>query len=102
MAHQFYGYAFAGIFSLLTITHILAMLGTGVVADYLITMAFNFWFFPLIHMVGAVFVIMAYDNAYTVSQDTTSSYQATALSLMTSIQNQATTLAVIETARYLI
>ena len=102
MATQYYGYTFVGIFSLLTVTHILGWMGSMVSLDYVITMAFNFWAFPLIHMIGGVLVMLAYDNAYTVSQDTTSSYQATALSLMSTIQMQATTLAMIETARYLI
>jgi hypothetical protein len=102
MATQYYGYAFVGIFSLLTVTHILAWMGSMVTLDYIITMAFNFWAFPVVHMIGGVLVMLAYDNAYTVSQDTTSSYQATALSLMSTIQVQATTLAMIETARYLI
>ena len=103
MATQYYGYTFVGIFSLLTLTHLLAWMGTMVSLDYVITMAFNFWAFPLVHMIGGVLVMLAYDNAYTVSLDTSNltNYSAS-LSLMSTIQSQATTLAMIETARYLI
>ena len=85
MVVQYYGYAFTGIFSLLTLTHLLGWLGMFVNGDYLLTMIINFWGSPLLHIVGGVLVMLAYDNAYTVSQDTTSSYQATALSLMSTI-----------------
>lgn len=65
--------------------HLLAMLGIGVNTDYLLTMFIDFFGFPLINLVGGVLAMLAYDNAYTISQDTTSSYQAVALSLMTTI-----------------
>ena len=88
MATQYYGYAFTGIFSLLTFTHLLGwLLGMFITGDYLLTMIINFWGSPLLHIVGGALVMLAYDNAYTVSQDTTSSYQATALSLMETIQS---------------
>ena len=74
MVVQYYGYAFTGIFSLLTLTHLLGWLGMFVNGDYLLTMVINFWGSPLLHIVGGVLVMLAYDNAYTVSQDTTSSY----------------------------
>ena len=81
--------------------HLLAMLGIMVNTDYLLTMFADFWGFPLINLVGGVLAILAYDNAYTVSQDTTSSYQAVALSLMTTIQNEMTFLMTFQTGRYL-
>lgn len=92
MYNQVYGYGFLGVFSFLTVMHILAMFGIMVNTDYLLTMFIDFWGFPLLNMIGGVFAIMAYDNAYTISQDTTSSYQSTALSLMTTIQNEMTSL----------
>ena len=64
-------------------------------------MSLAFFFFPLIQFAGSVLVALAYDNAYTVSQDTTSSYQATALALMTTIQNEATGMMAVEVGRRL-
>ena len=70
VATDYYGYTFVGIFSLLTVTHLLAWMGFMVSWDYVITMAFNFWVFPLVHIIGGVLVMLAYDNAYEVSQMT--------------------------------
>ena len=61
----------------------MAWAGIGVNFDYFFDMSLAFFFFPIIQFVGSVLVALAYDNAYTVSQDTTSSYQAVGLSLMT-------------------
>ena len=74
MYHQYYGYAYAGIFSALSIAHIMAWAGIGVNFDYFFDMSLAFFFFPLIQFAGSILVALAYDNAYTVSQDTTSSY----------------------------
>lgn len=71
---MYYGYGYAGIFSLLSMTHILGWLGIGVNFDFFIDMIIAFFVFPLLHAGGAALITLAYDNAYTVSQDTTSSY----------------------------
>ena len=68
------------------------MIGIEVNLDYLLTMFIDFYIFPILNMIGVLLAIMAYDNAYTVSQDTTSSYQSTALALMTTIQSEMTSL----------
>jgi hypothetical protein len=99
--HQYYGYTYAAVFSMLSISHILAWIGIGVNFDYFFAMVFAFFFFPWIHAAGAVMIALAYDNAYTVSQDTSSSYQATALALMTTIQNEVTGMMAIEVGRQL-
>ena len=101
MYNQVLGYGYLGIFSFLTVMHLLAMFGIGANGDYLVTMLIDFWGLPFFTLIGSVLAIMAYDNAYTVSQDTTSSYQATALSLMTTIQNEMTGLSVFMTGRVL-
>ena len=92
MYNQVFGYGFLGIFGFLTVMHMLAMFGIMANTDYLLTMFIDFFGFPLLYMVGGVMAMLAYDNAYTVSQDTTSSYQSVALSLMTTIQNEMTSL----------
>jgi len=96
-----YGYGYLGIFSFLTLMHLVAWMGIGVNADYLITMLLDFFGFPLLHLAGGVLVMLAYDNAYTVSQDTTSAHQATALALMTTMQNEMTAFMAMEVGRYL-
>ena len=53
--------------------------------SYRISAWFDIVIIPLGHMLGALLAFGAYSTAYSVSQDTTSSYQATALSLMTTI-----------------
>ena len=68
------------------------MIGIEVNLDYLLTMFIDFYIFPILNMIGVLLAIMAYENAYTVSQDTTSSYQSTALALMTTIQSEMTSL----------
>ena len=85
MYNQMYGYSFLSIFSFLTVMHLLAMFGIGVNSDYLLTMLIDFYVFPLLNMIGVFLAIMAYDNAYNVNQNTTSSYQSIALTLMTTI-----------------
>jgi hypothetical protein len=79
---MWYTYGYAIMFTGLSTLHILAWLGILVNTDYLLTMFAAFFAFPFAHLVGGVLTMLAYDNAYTVSQDTTSSYQATALALM--------------------
>ena len=74
MAHQVYGYGYLGIFGFLTVMHLLAWMGIMANTDYLLTMFIDFFGFPLLHLAGGVLVMLAYDNAYTISQDTTSSY----------------------------
>ena len=101
MYNQVFGYGYLGIFSFLTVMHLLAMFGIGANADYLWTMVLDFWGLPFFTMIGSVLAMLAYDNAYTVSQDTTSSYQSVALSLMTTIQNEMTGLGVFMTGRML-
>ena len=88
--------------SILAVSHTLAwLLGVGIQSDTLIWMTFYVFLFPLLHLVGSVLVMLAYDNAYTVSQDTTSSYQSAALSLMTTIQNEVIGLVVLEASRHM-
>ena len=87
LLHFWYGYGFCFMFTGLTLFHTLGDLGILVNFDYFITMIADFFAFPFAHFVGGILAMLAYDNAYTVSQDTTSSYQATALALMTTIQN---------------
>ena len=101
MYNQVFGYGYLGIFSFLTVMHLLAMFGINANGDYLITMVIDFWGLPFFTMIGSVLAMLAYDNAYTVSQDTTSSYQSVALSLMTTIQNEMTGLGVFMTGRML-
>jgi hypothetical protein len=97
--HQYYGYSYGAMFTLLSISHILAWIGIGVNFDYFFAMVGAFFFFPWLHVGGSVLIALAYDNAYTVSQDTTSSYQSTALALMTTIQNEVTGMMAIEVSR---
>jgi hypothetical protein len=101
LAHQWYGYGYCIMFTGLSTLHILAWLGILVNTDYLLTMFAAFWAFPFAHLVGGVLTLLAYDNAYTVSQDTSSANQANALALMTTIQNEGTMLMALEIGRYL-
>ena len=80
--HMWYGYGYVIMFTGLTTIHTLGALGILVNLDYLLTMFAFFIAFPFAHIVAGFLAFMAFDNAYTVSQDTTSSYQATALALM--------------------
>ena len=52
----------------------MAWLGIGVNFDYFFDMFIAFFIFPFVQAAGAILIALAYDNAYTVSQDTTSSY----------------------------
>jgi hypothetical protein len=97
--HQYYGYTYGVVFSLLSISHIMAWAGIGVNFDYFFAMFFAFFFFPWFHVGGSILIALAYDNAYTVSQDTSSSYQAIALELMTTIQNEVTGMVAVEVGR---
>jgi hypothetical protein len=65
--HQYYGYTYAAVFSMLSISHILAWIGIGVNFDYFFAMIFAFFILPLVHVGGSVMIALAYDNAYTVS-----------------------------------
>ena len=88
--------------SVLAISHTLAwLLGIGIQSDTLIWMTFYVFLFPLLNLVGGVLAMLAYDNAYTVSQDTTSSYQNGALSLMYTIQNEMAGIVILEASRHM-
>ena len=98
--NQLYGYGYAGLCSVLTISHLLAwLLGVGVTSDAIVWMFAYVFFFPLLHLAGGALIFLAYNNAYTVSQDTTSSHQATALALMTTIKNEVIGLMTMEAGR---
>ena len=100
--NQVFGYGYAGMCSVLALSHTLAwLLGIGIQSDTLIWMTFYVFLFPLLNLVGGVLAMLAYDNAYTVSQDTTSSYQSTALALMTTIQNEMAGIIVLEASRHM-
>ena len=100
--NQVYGYGYGGMCSVLALSHTLAwLLGVGVTSDTILWMIGYVWLFPLLNLVGGVLMMLAYDNAYTVSQDTTSSYQSTALALMTTIQNEAIALIGLEASRHM-
>ena len=81
--------------------HLLAWMGIGVNTDYLITMFIDFFGFPLFHLAGMVLVMLAYDNAYTVSQLNNSSLTTSSLLLMAQIRNEMTYLMAIEIGRNL-
>ena len=86
LAHQFFNFTHIWLGSTGTLMHILTLLGLFKVdVDYGLTFFGHAILAPIIDIVGALLVFEAYYNAYTVSQDTNSSYQATALSLMSTI-----------------
>ena len=88
--------------SVLALSHTLAwLLGVGIQSDSILWMIGYVFLFPLLNFVGGVLMMLAYDNAYTVSQDTTSSYQSTALALMTTIQNEAIAWIGLEVSRHM-
>ena len=84
-AHNYYNFSLLGSFGA-TISYFLQLNNmTNPIEDYGFSVALDSVLVPFYHIIGAFLVLSAYHNAYTVSQDTTSSNQATALSLMTTI-----------------
>ena len=59
MYNQVFGYGYLGIFSFLTVMHLLAMFGIGANADYLWTMVLDFWGLPFFTMIGSVLAMLA-------------------------------------------
>ena len=62
---------FPFMFTGISLFHILAWMGILVNVDYILTMFAAFWAYPFAYLVGSVLALLAYDNAYKVSQDTT-------------------------------
>ena len=86
LAHKYYNFFTLLAGSIGTFVYILQLNGkTNPKDDFYFAVVVEIGVAVPFHLFGALLAFAAYNNAYTVSQDTTSTYQATALSLMTTI-----------------